>query len=111
MCIHLSRVTPSKHHGTLAVTMVHPDMHVFQGLAVEIWLTFNLLLTVHGCTYSGRKTHKFMFTIPIGMAVMVAVLSGVSLQPNSSQYHTMCTCNAFCIEMVSCCSPYQLEQA
>ena len=72
------RITPANHRGHLAATELHPDMTVWQGLGVEIWLTFNLVLTVHGCTYPGRKENTYMFTIPIGMAVSVAVLSGVS---------------------------------
>ena len=72
-------MTPSKYREGLAATELNPDMTVWQGLGVEVWLTFNLVLTIHGCTYPGRKENTWMFSVPIGMAVSVGVLSGVGI--------------------------------
>ncbi|ELT99187.1 hypothetical protein CAPTEDRAFT_172599 [Capitella teleta] len=69
-------LTPEQFRETLASTELNPSMTVWQGLGVEIWLTFNLILTLHGCTYTGRKVNILMFSVPIGMAVGTGVLSG-----------------------------------
>lgn len=58
------------------VTTLHPDIHLVQGLAVEIIITFILVLTIFSCVDSSRKDIAGSFPLQIGFAVVIGGLFG-----------------------------------
>ena len=82
-------ITPENRRETLSATELNPELNVWQGLLVEVWLTFILVSTIHGATNSKRKGNLYMPTIIIGCAVTVGVMSGVS---NNYFNHILINC-------------------
>ena len=70
-------LTPASRQGTFAATLLHPELDAWQGVLVEIWLTFFLICVVLGTTNEKRKGNLYLPTVIIGFAVTLAVLSGV----------------------------------
>ena len=70
-------MTPANRRDNLACTLVNPEIAPWQGLIVEAWITFILVLTIHGSTNEKRKPSLFMPTIPIGFAVALGIMAGV----------------------------------
>jgi glycerol uptake facilitator-like aquaporin len=76
----IKTVHPANYTGTLAATVLHPEMEPWQGVLVEIWLTFILVLTILGATNQVRKVNIYMPTL----IIMLAVGNGVSCGFNST---------------------------
>lgn len=62
--------------GNLTVTLVHPDIHLGQGFAVEMLITFILVFTIFSCVDSRRNDLTGSFPLQIGFAVVVGGLFG-----------------------------------
>ena len=77
VCFSPLRVTPKARHEKLSATMLSDELSPWQGVLVEVWLTFILLCVVQGANNVKRKGNVYMPTIIIGSYVTVAVLSGV----------------------------------
>ena len=80
-------VTPSSHRESLSATTVHPDIDPWVGMIIEAWLTSILVFTVFGATDSTRRK-VFFPSFPIGMAIALDIMAGVSL----SSYYTLIVC-------------------
>ena len=72
-------MTPSARRETLAATLLNEELEAWQGVLVEVWVTFILVNTIFGATNERRKGNIYMPTIIIGFAVTVGVMSGVRL--------------------------------
>ena len=74
----VDRVTPEHRRDSLAATTLSSEIQVWEGVVIEAWLTFMLVITIHGSVNKRRKKDGlFMPTIPIGMAVTMGVICGV----------------------------------
>ena len=62
--------------GNLSVTLIHPDIHLGQGFAVEMLITFILVLTIFSCVDTRRNDLTGSFPLQIGFAVVVGGLFG-----------------------------------
>ena len=71
-----TRFTPDEYKESLAATTVRPEISPLQGVVVEILVTGCLVFTIFGATNEKRKS-VFLPSLPIGMAVMLGVLTGV----------------------------------
>ncbi|KAK2168365.1 hypothetical protein LSH36_17g03077 [Paralvinella palmiformis] len=69
-------VHPENYTGTLAATLLHPQVTAWKGVLIETWLTFVLVLTILGATDRVRKAHVYMPTLIIAMAVGIGVSCG-----------------------------------
>ena len=69
-------VTASQHRGSLARTEVSDDIEQWQGVFVELWLTFILVQTIWGAT-NRRRRRVFLPSLPIGLAVALDIMTGV----------------------------------
>ena len=72
-------VSPSPYIGNLAVTSTNGLLPPWKGMLVEMWLTCMLVLTIWGATDKKRRA-VHMSSIPIGMAVAMCTMAGVSLK-------------------------------
>ena len=73
-------VLPSNVRGSLGVNMPAHGVTVGQAFAVELVLTFLLVLTVFGCTDPLRSHYGYEVPLAIGLCVTVCHLVGVSTQ-------------------------------
>lgn len=69
---------PSKSREGLSATTLGLDVKPVQGFLVELWITCLLVLTVFGSTNMKRKGSLHMPTVPIGLAVALGIMTGVS---------------------------------
>ena len=74
---YVTSLTPSTRRESLAATVLNPELEPWQGMLIEVWLTFFLVCVILGATNQKRKGNLFMPTIVIGFAVAVGVMSGV----------------------------------
>ena len=74
----IDSLTPYTRRDTLAATEVNPEVASWAGFLVEAWLTSILVLTILGATDDQRKP-VYMPSLPIGMAVAVDIMAGVSI--------------------------------
>ncbi len=71
------RITPREFVESLAATTVQPGLSPWKAVVVELLITASLVLTIFGATNEKRRS-VFLPSLPIGMAVMLGVLIGVS---------------------------------
>ena len=74
--VFINTVHPENYTGTLAATVLHPAISPWQGVLIETWLTFVLVLTILGATDRIRKGEIYMPTLIICMAVGIGVSCG-----------------------------------
>ena len=72
----LKSLSPTEAAGNLSVTLVHKDLHVSQGYAVELLITFILVFTIFSCVDSRRNDLGGSFPLQIGLAVTIGALFG-----------------------------------
>ncbi len=77
-------MTASQHRGTLARTEVSDDIEQWQGVFVELWLTFILVQTIWGAT-NRRRRRVFLPSVPIGCALALDIMTGVSESTQCTQ--------------------------
>ena len=73
-----SRMTPDALREGLGVTAPGEGVSSWQAMLIEAWITCTLVLTILASTNSRRKLPTFMAPIPIGFAVGLGLLIGVS---------------------------------
>ena len=71
-------MTPQASRGNLGATMLGHDVTVWQGVSVEIILTFFLVFTVFSTLDPGRRQSGFGVPLSIGVAVVACHIVGVS---------------------------------
>ena len=69
-------MTAEENHGNFARTTVHSSIKQWQGVFVEMWLTFILVQTVWGATNKKRR-RVFIPSLPVGLAVALDTMTGV----------------------------------
>ncbi|KAK2156597.1 hypothetical protein LSH36_209g04037 [Paralvinella palmiformis] len=82
-------ITPIKSQNNLAATLLGNDVSSWQGVLVEIWITFMLVITVLGATNTRIKGTLLIPGLPIGFAVALGIMStngytGASMNPARS---------------------------
>ena len=92
-------MTAEENHSNFARTTVHSSIKQWQGMVVEMWLTFILVQTVWGATNKKRR-RVFTPSLPIGLAVALDILTGVCI--GCSALHQI---DSFVLEilLVTCC--------
>ena len=82
----LHSITPNETRGALAATTLGPGVQNWQGFLVEMWITAILVITIFGSTNSARKGNVYMATIPIGFAIALGIMTGVSMEICASYF-------------------------
>ena len=74
-------VTPAAFRDGLANTMLGPDVEHWQGVLIELWITFILVTTIIGSTNAKIKGAGIgMPPIIIGYAIALGIMSAVSIK-------------------------------
>ena len=72
----LQGLAPNGTAGNLSVTLVHKDILLSQAYAIELIITFVLMITIFSCVDSRRNDLGGSFPLQIGLAVTIGALFG-----------------------------------
>ncbi|XP_014790484.1 aquaporin AQPAe.a [Octopus bimaculoides] len=72
----LLSVLPKNKTADLCPTVLAEDVSVFQGVLVESFLAFFLVMTVYATSDTRRTDHKGSFPLTIGIVIMACILMG-----------------------------------